>query len=319
MRSTYRRTLAVLATTLLALPPAMARAAGVDADQALAQAAIGWLNNAGSAWSNGRWVDLTLVAPPAYQWASSAVSYGPPSELSPVQPTGLESLLGVNCAQPGSPEATATLSFAAMTRRTSTMTVTEGVTVSQGLTVSASVPSWGTGVSETTSVSLSLSESNSTSVSVSYTYTFQLALPLEPGTMQYGTLVVDFQQIAIPWAANVQYIGGDQIRDVGQTNFPWPRDPEPEGYANWYNRQQQPMRSTLAPAQQTYQAAGTFTGSNAGTGTAVAEPVVQMTEADRAEYCPAGLESLRARPSLRSDRGDIKVVRVPLRRPEVRR
>lgn len=312
----YRYRTILLASALLSWSASSARAESVNADQALAQSAIEWINNAGAAWAGGprNWADLTLVTPPAYQWGSSAVVYGPPSQLSPVQPTALESLLGVNCAQPGDPEVTATLSFAAATRRTSTMTVTKGVSISQSLTVSASVPSWGTGVSETTGVTVSLSESSSTGVSVTYTYTFQLALPLEPGTMQYGTLAVNFQEIAVPWAANVQYIGNDSITNVGQTNFPWPKDRNPEEFASWYNRLQQTIRGTLSPGQQTYQAAGTFTGTYAGTATAVAEPVVQMTAADRAEYCPPDPSALRARHDLRSERGEIKVIRVPLRK-----
>ena len=282
-----------------------ARAQSVNADQAFIQNVVNWFNATGYAWTHqfgqhGTWVNVSAVAPPSgFQWSTSEVVYGQPSGLSPVKPEGLETLLAVNCNGPEQGPLVVKMVFSQSVQKTATTTVTQGVTVSEALTFSASVPSWGIGASSTSTVQYSTTTSSSKSVSITYSYSFTNTVTLQPGLKQEATLMVGFQDVVIPWSANVGYVGNDTISSASYW-MDWSREPNPEQYGQHFAQMPGTLASVLPPNHLTFQAQGTFQGAYAANAQAVDGPTQEMSAADKQQYCGQDLRGA-------------KVVRVPVR------
>jgi hypothetical protein len=264
----------------------LAHAQDVDANQVVANAAATWVNQVGRQWAGRDWVDVSVEFKPSLTFAGSQVTYGQPT-LKPATPTGVESLLAVNCGGPGSQPQVVIMQFSHTVKKTATTTVTQGVTASEAITLQASVPSWGVGVSETSTVSYTTTTSSAASTSVSYTYAYQNQVTLDPGYKQSATLMVNFQDTDVPWTANVVYSGSDTI---GGSVIYWMNlQVERNGPAAWNYftsvYPSTPLSSVLSPAQQAVQASGTFTGVTGSQGQAVNGPTEALTAKDRAMYC----------------------------------
>lgn len=263
-------------------------------DQVIAANAANWVNSKGYAWaySEGRswWQNVSPVnAPASFPFIGSQVVYGPPSGIAPAQPTAVESLVAVNCGGPGSEPQIVIMQFNQTVKKTATTQVTHGWTTSEAVTLQASVPSWGVGISETSTVSYTTSTSSTTSTTISYSYGYQDQVTLGPGLKQTASLMVDFQDTVIPWSANLVYNGNDVISyDVTSwMNFQIEPNGRGEQAANYFNDAFQgiTLKSVLAVADQTLPLSGTFTGVSGSQGTAVNGPTQELTPADKAQYC----------------------------------
>ncbi len=282
--NTIRGLLGVAVLAVLWTGPAWA--ADVDGDKALAQNAINWLNRAGRAWAPGKWVDVTLLVEiPTLAWQASEVVYGPQSALGPPMPTGLESLMGVNCGAPGSEPIMADMNFAKQVTKISSTTVTQGVSVAETIGFMASVPSWGTGVNESTTVTYSTSTASTATDQVAYTYSFTVRIKIDPGLKVTATMVVDFQDAVVPWSASLLYVGKDTAADVADWAGGWFREPNPTQYGLHWSSDSTPLASLLTDGEKRFAVTGEFKGVAAGSARVVQEPAEMLTPQDRAEYC----------------------------------
>jgi len=304
---------AIALTVVLTAP---AHSADINGVQALAENVVGWINSDGRSWARDRWRDVSLTYPPtSFAWSTSEVVYGPPSGLSPAKPTALETLLAVNCGGSGSQPQVIIMAFKQSVSKTASTTVTQGVTVGQSLTLSANVPSWGTGISETTSVQYSTTTSSTASTTVGYAYSYSDQVTLDPGLKQSALLMVSFQDVSIPWSTSVVYAGYDQM-SAAAFWVSWAHEPNPQGFAEHFVQMYWPFRNVLTQAQMTFPVTGQFVGVSASQATAVNGPTKPLTSADRAQYCSGNIAGDRAGRLFREQPGP--AIEVQRFRPQLR-
>ena len=277
-----------------------AAAADVNANQVIAQAGLNEVNSIGANWAGRGWVPMPLAQIPSnLAFTTSEMVYGPPSGVTPAQPTAVESQMAVNCPGSGQGPQVMTMLFRKTLTKSATTTVTEGIAIGQSLTFSGSVPSWGVGASETTTVTVSASTSSSKSVSVSYAYGYTDQVTVAPGMKQSASLMVTFQKTAIPWSANVVYTGSDTVsRAFGWGNLsvepPERREPIENFFTNSGGITQQALKSLVPLAQLTIHAGGEFVGVSGSQGVGVNRPAEPLTPAEIAKYCTgSSLAALR--------------------------
>ena len=274
-----------------------ATAADINANQVIAQAGINEVNAIGRNWMgvkyNG-WVNMPLTSVPSnLAFTTSQMVYGPPSGITPAQPTAIESQMAVNCPGTGQGPQVMTMLFRKTITKSATTTVTEGVSIGQSLSLSGSVPSWGVGASETTTVTVSASTSSSSSVAVSYAYGYTDQVTVAPGMKQSASLMVNFQKTGVPWSANVVYTGTDTVARAFswgnlQVEVPERREPIQNFFENSGGITQQALSSLVPLAQLTIHAGGEFIGVSGSEGIAVNLPAQPLTPAEIAKYCTGG-------------------------------
>ena len=290
----------------LAIAGAPAARAETDLHQWLIQKVMAWYNQAGASLLHGespgfQWADQTansFYVPQSFDWAVSAVSYGQPSGQGPAVPVGLETMMGVNCPGQDQPPSVVKLNFQKSTAKGATFTVTQGVSASVSLTVSAGGPDLGAGVSSTAKFTVSSTTASSQSTQVSYSYGVENDVTVEPGKKVYATLYVTFQDIVVPWAANVQFVGSNLLQTVQSWISPasMERIPTYTVVEEHFSSLPGTIASGVPGATTPVPIQGNFTGVYASVVNVVDGPEEPLTPAEIRQNCngPPGRPMVRA-------------------------
>ena len=137
-------------------------------------------------------------------------------------------------------------------------------------------------------------DSSTASTQVTYSYSFSTRIRIDPGIKIAATMVVDFQEAAVPWSASLLYIGKDTTADAADWATGWAREPNPQQYADHWANDPMPLVSVLTDVQKRFAVTGRFKGVAAGSARIVQDPAEKLTPQDRAEYCQPSSPSSQA-------------------------